>query len=345
MRLDLPKSKVFGDIIGCSARPMPILNLTRIHNFENMVLKHYVDSLLVLKYVELPEPLIDMGSGPGLARDPAEDRPAGGADDPGRAARCAGGLPSRGLRSDSGLERHRSLRPQGRPGLSRSRSAGVISRAVGPIPETLDRVASCLEPGGRMIFMKGPDCDLEVAEAARVARRVSSGWRPITLIRFPARPTTAGWSSSSGWRERRADDFRQPTAIRGAVRVRWPDPGDHQRRQPDLPAMPRHPGRPGYPQARRGDPGRCPHPRRGPGAVPRACAGLVDRPGRPAAARGFDRVASVQRTLFKQLDVVGTHDPLLLVRVPEIALVGRLSPGRAVHASSCRFRIPKMSER
>ena len=25
------------------------LNLTRIHNFENMVLKHYVDSLLVLR--------------------------------------------------------------------------------------------------------------------------------------------------------------------------------------------------------------------------------------------------------------------------------------------------------
>src|SRR4029077_6310712 len=42
------------------------LNLTRIHNFENMVLKHYVDSLLVLKFVDLPAPLIDMGSGPGL---------------------------------------------------------------------------------------------------------------------------------------------------------------------------------------------------------------------------------------------------------------------------------------
>src|SRR5215470_6348721 len=42
------------------------LNLTRIHNFENMVLKHYVDSLLVLKFLELPSPLLDMGSGPGL---------------------------------------------------------------------------------------------------------------------------------------------------------------------------------------------------------------------------------------------------------------------------------------
>ena len=42
------------------------MNLTRIHHFENMVLKHYVDSLLVLKFGELPSPLLDMGSGPGL---------------------------------------------------------------------------------------------------------------------------------------------------------------------------------------------------------------------------------------------------------------------------------------
>src|SRR5947209_15032702 len=47
---------------GANAR----LNLTRIHNFENMVLKHYVDSLLVLRFAELPTPLVDMGSGPGL---------------------------------------------------------------------------------------------------------------------------------------------------------------------------------------------------------------------------------------------------------------------------------------
>src|SRR3954465_15211468 len=42
------------------------LNLTRIHNFENMVLKHYVDSLLILGFESLPSPLVDMGSGPGL---------------------------------------------------------------------------------------------------------------------------------------------------------------------------------------------------------------------------------------------------------------------------------------
>src|ERR1700752_1991638 len=44
----------------------PKLNLTRIHNFESIVLKHYADSLLVLNYIELPSPLLDMGSGGGL---------------------------------------------------------------------------------------------------------------------------------------------------------------------------------------------------------------------------------------------------------------------------------------
>ena len=43
---------------------------------------------------------------------------------------------------------------------------GVITRAVASIAETLDRVASCLAPGGQMIFMKGPECDHEMAEAA-----------------------------------------------------------------------------------------------------------------------------------------------------------------------------------
>ena len=63
------------------------LNLTRIHKFENMVLKHYVDSLLVLRFVDLPSPLIDMGSGPGLAGNPPDNCAPGNRDDPGRAAR------------------------------------------------------------------------------------------------------------------------------------------------------------------------------------------------------------------------------------------------------------------
>ena len=93
------------------------LNLTRIHNFENMVLKHYVDSLLVLRFVELAVAVDRYGLGPGFAGDPAEDCPTGGADDPGRAAGGTGGVPPRGLRA---------ARAGGNRGLSPTNSGRII---------------------------------------------------------------------------------------------------------------------------------------------------------------------------------------------------------------------------
>jgi 16S rRNA (guanine(527)-N(7))-methyltransferase RsmG len=140
------------------------LNLTRIHNFENMVLKHYVDSLLVLRFLELPSPLMDMGSGPGLPGVPLKIARPG--------VRMILAEP-RGARAEFLQEVCDQL---GLPDVEvydhkvgpdyPGPVAGVITRAVASIPETLDRVAACLAPGGRMIFMKGPECDEEVAEAA-----------------------------------------------------------------------------------------------------------------------------------------------------------------------------------
>jgi 16S rRNA (guanine(527)-N(7))-methyltransferase RsmG len=143
----------------------PELNLTRIHNFENMVLKHYVDSLLVLNLEELPSPLIDMGSGPGLPGIPLKIAR------PDLAMILA---EPRGARAEFlqevcdrlGLEDIEVYAGKIGPRYDR-RVAGVITRAVATIPETLDRVANCLRPGGRMLFMKGPDCDDEIAEARR----------------------------------------------------------------------------------------------------------------------------------------------------------------------------------
>ena len=139
------------------------LNLTRIHNFENMVLKHYVDSLLVLKYVELPSPLIDMGSGPGLPGIPLKiARPAVSmilAEPRGARAEFLEGVCAKLKLPD--VEVFAGKVNSKFPGQVK----GIITRAVASIPETLDRVANCLEPGGRMIFMKGPDCSDEIAEA------------------------------------------------------------------------------------------------------------------------------------------------------------------------------------
>lgn len=139
------------------------LNMTRIHNFENMVLKHYVDSLLVLDFLDLPSPIIDMGTGPGLPGVPlkiarpdvhmilCEPRSA-------RVEFLSHVRESLGL---SGVEVYGHKLGPDYPGQVK----GVITRAVASIAETFERVAACIEPGGRMIFMKGPGCDPEIDEA------------------------------------------------------------------------------------------------------------------------------------------------------------------------------------
>ncbi len=139
------------------------LNMTRIHNFENMVLKHYVDSLLVLNFVELPSPLIDMGSGPGLPGVPLKIAR------PGVSMILA---EPRGARAEFLAEVCGRLKLTdvevfaGKVGSKFPKKVqGVITRAVASIPETLDRVRNCLAVGGKMIFMKGPDCSDEIAEA------------------------------------------------------------------------------------------------------------------------------------------------------------------------------------
>ncbi|MDB5353174.1 MAG: rRNA ((527)-N(7))-methyltransferase GidB [Planctomycetota bacterium] len=139
------------------------LNLTRIHQFENMVLKHYVDSLLVLKCTDLPSPLIDMGSGPGLPGIPL------------KIARPDVSMilaEPRGNRAEFLRSVCDRLNLQGVEVIARKvnrtfprKARGVITRAVASIPETLQRVAGCLEVGGRMLFMKGPDCSDEIDEA------------------------------------------------------------------------------------------------------------------------------------------------------------------------------------
>src|SRR5262249_15004430 len=116
-----------------------------------------------LKFVDLPSLWMDMGSGPGLPGVPLKiARPETEAilAEP-RGAR-AGFLED--VRTRLGLQRVEVYAGKVGPKFPRTVPA-VITRAVASVPETLDRVADCLEPGGRMLFMKGPECDAEIDEA------------------------------------------------------------------------------------------------------------------------------------------------------------------------------------
>ncbi len=161
------------------------LNLTRIHRFENMVLKLYVDSILPGTLIALPSPLLDLGTGAGMPGIPlkiffphleillAESR--------GKRVRFLETVLQRlGL---SGVELvPRAVTPQWeRP------VAGVITRAVESIGKSLERMRGCLIQGGLAIFMKGPGCDEELA-AAQADFHGSYRLREDRAYRIPQTP-------------------------------------------------------------------------------------------------------------------------------------------------------------
>lgn len=152
------------------------INLTRIHRFRDVVLKHYVDSAMVLRLLDgkLPSPLLDIGAGPGFPGIPLailEPRTEIVLAE-GRAARVQFLEEMVELLDLSGARvEGRQIHPSHTDPVN-----GAVTRALEAIPATLDRVRGCLQQGGRAIFMKGPNCEEEIAA---VAEQYADDWRVV----------------------------------------------------------------------------------------------------------------------------------------------------------------------
>ncbi len=136
------------------------LDLTRITSFEDIVVKHFIDSLYFTEFIELPSPIIDIGSGAGFPGIPLKIY-----------------LPRlRTILSEPRKKRAAFLEGTARalrlgdievyPHMVTERSfftvEGVITRALESVDETLSRVNHFLPRGGRVIFMKGPEADRDL---------------------------------------------------------------------------------------------------------------------------------------------------------------------------------------
>jgi len=142
--------------------------LTRIINFEAVVVKHYIDCLIVGDLYPLPSPLMDLGSGAGFPGIPLKIRY------PEIEMVLAEPRPKKVAFLNEVIERlHlKGIKVFDHKVVSQSFTepmAGVISRAVEEIPKTLLRCQGCSDKGTKIIFMKGPNADEEIKEAqARV---------------------------------------------------------------------------------------------------------------------------------------------------------------------------------
>lgn len=141
-------------------------DLTRLIEFETVVVKHYIDSMYVGRLIPLPSPLVDIGTGAGFPGIPLKIR------HPELELTLAEQRPRRiaflqeAIRT-LGLERTTTFKQRV---VSRSFTApmrGVITRAVEPIEKTLLRTSGCTRRDSQVIFMKGPGVDEELAAARR----------------------------------------------------------------------------------------------------------------------------------------------------------------------------------
>src|SRR6202034_4498386 len=138
-------------------------NLTRLKTFEEVAVKHFVDCLYVLHFTELPEPLIDMGSGAGFPGIPLKIAR------PDLRIILVEGVQKKveylkELREHLGLKKldiiGRNVDPKMHYPVQ-----GVITRAVEVISETLKNTINCVQTGGKVILMKTPGIDAEIREA------------------------------------------------------------------------------------------------------------------------------------------------------------------------------------
>ncbi|MGQ9844080.1 MAG: 16S rRNA (guanine(527)-N(7))-methyltransferase RsmG [Spirochaetota bacterium] len=135
-------------------------DLTRINDIDEIIIKHFLDSLYVSSLIDIPSPLIDIGSGAGFPGIPL-------------AIAFANNLfilaESRHKRVEFLTIVKDELHLENveiYPHLVTDKSfftvTGVITRAVESIEETLDRCSHFLKRDNRAIFMKGPAVDEEI---------------------------------------------------------------------------------------------------------------------------------------------------------------------------------------
>ncbi len=287
------------------------LNLTRIHNFTNMVIKLYVDSILPAQLMRLPSPLMDLGTGPGMP-----------------------GLPLKIVRpeieiwlAETRTKRVDFLRlAVERLGLSGVRIidrkitpafdlpvAGIITRAVATIEQTMADVRNCLVRNGTLIFMKGPGCEPEIENAlrhfgGRYALRRNEAYRigqtlnerrlvvferldipPAALAARAARRHAVHTVSSEA-----NPRFKGLKKLLGGRGIKKAGQALMSGRRPIDEMLARHPER---------------------------CLAWITRddspppPEHPAGMQWLQLAAP----LFQELDLFGTQGPLLCIEVPEIA--------------------------
>jgi 16S rRNA (guanine527-N7)-methyltransferase len=155
-----PKRQVLTRFYQLLMRNQETENMTRLVSLREVAIKHFVDSLLVPSLTTIRFPLLDMGTGPGLPGVPLRVWYDEGQILLGEGVQRRVEFLKR-VRHDLDLKNLDIL------GRNITQECfypvqTVITRAVEDARNTLGNVVHSLQTGGRVILMKGPNCDPEI---------------------------------------------------------------------------------------------------------------------------------------------------------------------------------------
>lgn len=135
-------------------------DLTRIRKFDDIIIKHFIDSIYVSKLIKLPASLVDIGTGPGFPGIPLKivnpDLSIILAEPKHRRIKFMNMIIDE-LKLDNAVTHAHKVDEN-----SFFKVDGVITRAFEKVDSTMSRVKHFLAQDGLIIFMKGPGVDEEL---------------------------------------------------------------------------------------------------------------------------------------------------------------------------------------
>ncbi len=135
-------------------------DLTRIKGFDDIVIKHFIDSIIISRFYKLPESILDIGTGAGFPGIPLK------IIHPDKKIILAESKNKRVAFMKIAVDELALTGVEIYPHLVTDKSffdvQGVITRALESAEETLMRVNHFLPAGGEVILLKGPESDQEI---------------------------------------------------------------------------------------------------------------------------------------------------------------------------------------
>ena len=177
LNLDLSdeKLKKFFNFMNLLLEKNKVMNLTGITEPKEVILKHFIDSLTILKYINENGSVIDVGTGagfPGIPLKIVEDS---------LEITLLDSLNKRinflnevieNISLDKTKTIHGRAEDFGQDAAYREKYDVAVSRAVAPLNILLEYMLPFVKVGGKCICMKGSNCDEEIEKAKNAIEKL-----------------------------------------------------------------------------------------------------------------------------------------------------------------------------